>query len=90
MPRRMARGHFQSFFRRPLRVFLRFCDPARALSTTLRGSSVSYFPRGGSSCKIFGREAPESGTESAVLKKFSDFLKKMFLKNAIKSKNFDI
>ena len=44
--------------------------------------------RGGGSSAFFGREAPEKGffgAEGAVLEKFSDFLKKLLKKNAIKS-----
>ena len=38
----------------------------------------------------FGRKMPEFGAKGAVLENFSNFLEKLFLKNAIKSKNLDV
>ena len=38
----------------------------------------------------FGREAPKFRAEGAILENFSDFSKKIFPKNAIKSKNCGI
>ena len=35
----------------------------------------------------FGREASKFGAEGAFLENFSDFLERLFLKNAINSKN---
>ena len=37
--------------------------------------------------KILGAKRPKFGAEGAILENFSDFLEKLFLENAIKSKN---
>ena len=40
--------------------------------------------------KISGTECPKFGAEGALLEHFSNFSEKLFLKNAIKSKIFDM
>ena len=53
-----------------------------------QGVSIARFwPRAGGRLQDFRRKVPEISAEGAVLENFCEFLGKLFLKKAIKTKN---